>query len=180
MAQEARAQEIGSGFWDWFTAERKKRRLSVRAIELSGGTGTGWLYTRMTRGLPPTYDGSRIIAAAFGVPLDEVLRRAGLLPEGAEQPEIVELGDLARTLSSANLRTLLTVARALARTQEKVAEPVSYRVVGMSRQPWTLADWRAAIGGLTPEQRARLLKELNEEGFGRSEADHPAEDENPS
>ena len=79
-------------FWRWFNEEREKRELSFRAVEKMGGLAHGAIAKRERQELPPTYNICVAIARAFRMPLDEVLRRAGLLPPAPdEDPRLKEL-----------------------------------------------------------------------------------------
>lgn len=79
-------------FWAWFNEEREKRGLSIRAVERRGGVGTATIGGRERQNLPPTYEVCRAISRAFGIPLEEVLRRADLLPPSPDDdPRLKEL-----------------------------------------------------------------------------------------
>ena len=123
-------------FWSWFNEERERRRLSFRAIEtMTGGRPNGKLSKRASAGQPPTLENCRVIAEAFGLPLETVLRRANLLPE-AGRPELQELNANAEKLTTENLAILPAVARALLHDQPGAAgEPVRFRVIGLPELP---------------------------------------------
>jgi hypothetical protein len=155
-------------FWDWVNEERERRRLSFRAIELmTGGQPNGKLNKRAAQGQPPTLDNCRVIAQAFGVPLETVLRHANLLPE-AGRPDLQEMSAIAAALTAENLAVLLAVARALLNTQQPSAVPESgyFRLLGQPRapelheRPYTASDFDRFLLSLSAEERASLVDAL--------------------
>ena len=79
-------------FWRWFNEEREKRGLSFRAVEKLGGLSHGAISQREREELPPTYNICVAISRAFRIPLDDVLRKAGLLPPAPDDdPRLKEL-----------------------------------------------------------------------------------------
>jgi transcriptional regulator with XRE-family HTH domain len=112
-------------FWKWVNTERAKRNLSFRAIERIGEMANGTISTRESELKPPTYKSSEAIAKAFNLPLEKVLREAGLLPSKVNPDEELEvLLHYYDQLDRSDRVRLLEVARAFAeRRVEYEAKP---------------------------------------------------------
>ena len=66
-------------FWKWAEEELEKRKLSWYAVERQSGLSNATISRRARELLPPTYETCRAIAQVFRLPLENVLRYAGLL-----------------------------------------------------------------------------------------------------
>lgn len=101
-------------FWAWINEEREKRDLSFRAIERVNGLANGTISSRENNVRPPTFKGVRAIARAFNLPIELVLRKAGMIPtrdlgEGAET--LLHYYD---QLADDDRRRMLAIGRTLA------------------------------------------------------------------
>jgi hypothetical protein len=166
------AQDV-VGFWKWVNEERERRRLSFRAMQiLAGGQPNGKLNKRAAQGQPPTLDNCQVIAKAFGVPLETVLRRANLLPE-AGRPELEEIYGLVEQLTPENLAVLATVVRGLVNNQREAGpEPGRFRVIGLPElpeRPYSAEDFDQFLQNLTDEERELLADAMGPDG-GEDEA----------
>ncbi len=107
-------------FWRWFNDEREKRGLSFRAVEKLGGLSHGAISQREREELPPTYNICVAIARAFRMPLDEVLRKAGLLPPTPnEDPRLKELIHWFSQLDEEAQEVILDAVRGIAERRAK-------------------------------------------------------------
>lgn len=107
-------------FWKWFHEERDKRGLSINVVEKMGGVSKSSISARARYELPPTYDNCRAIAKAFGIPLEDVLRKAGLLPPRYEDnPSARELLYRFSQLSEEEQEYILLTAEALIERKRK-------------------------------------------------------------
>jgi len=106
-----------AAFWQWVEGERQTRALSWRAIERLGGVSNGKISHRAALSLPPTVQSCRAIAVALQIPLDQLLRRAGILPSLPDTAATQELLVYLELLSPDNRAIVAAVARALAEQQ---------------------------------------------------------------
>jgi len=112
-----------STFWKWFHQEREKRGLSIRKVESLGGVGESAISSRARYELPPTYENCRAIAKAFDLPVEDVLRKAGLLPPRYdEEPTAKRLLHLFSQLSEEEKEYVIKFAKALAEESEEENE----------------------------------------------------------
>jgi len=101
-------------FWRWFNEERGRRNLSLRSIARLAGISHNAISQRESASLPPTYDLCRAIAKAFNMPLEDVLRQAGLLPpKYDENPSARELLWRFMQLSEEEQEFIILTAEAL-------------------------------------------------------------------
>jgi hypothetical protein len=155
-------------FWEWFAEERERRRLSFRAIEkLAGGKPNGKLNKRAAALLPPTLENCKLIAEVFGLPLETVLKRANLVVDETQRPELQELLANAGKLTPENLALVQAVTLALLHDQPGLAPTSShFRVVGLPdgpdlpERPYTVAEFERFLRDLAQEERAALAQAL--------------------
>jgi hypothetical protein len=153
-------------FWEWFAEERERRRLSFRAIEkLAGGKPNGKLNKRAAAHLPPTLENCRLIAEVFGLPLETVLKRANLVVDETQRPELQDLLANAAKLTPENLTMVQTVTHALLHDQPSLApESSHFPVLGLPdaaeqpEWPYTAEEFDRFLPELTHEARAALAQ----------------------
>ncbi len=159
--------EDTTGFWRGFEDERGKRRLSYRRIETASGPPNGRLLKQASALQRPTLENCRAIAEAFGVPLETVLRRAGLLPEAGGERDLAELNEYARALSAQKRGMLLELARMMAFVEASTpGEGQRLRIIGLPELPRPIhsaADVDQFLDELSPEERRLLAQALRRE-----------------
>lgn len=107
-------QEFITDFGAWLTDEMGRRGWSQVVLSSNTGISTGQVSRILSNERNPGADSCTAIATAFGVPPDDVFRRAGLLPPKREpsgrQRAMLAMLD---SLSDSAIETLMDVANAL-------------------------------------------------------------------
>lgn len=78
---------MSEDFIKWLAEELQNRGWSQSEAARRGGISASMINAIMNRQTNPGLDFCKGIARAFGLPLDEVFRRAGILPAVGELPE---------------------------------------------------------------------------------------------
>ncbi len=103
-------------------------------------------------------DTCRAIAQSFGLPLETVMRRAGLLPDEEERTDLASVRELASGLNDANLKTLLAVAQALSDSQARVFDRGYFHVVGFpDLEVSSIEGWQDLLASL-PDSAVHSLR----------------------
>ncbi len=102
-------------FWSWVDKEINVRELSYHRIERQAGLANATISKPARNQTSPSPTVCQAIAVAFGLSIEEVYRRAGLLPplppEVAEEKEAVRI---LRSMSAQQRAYVLTTMRAIA------------------------------------------------------------------
>ena len=107
-------------FWQWAEKELEIQHLNWYRVEQISGLSNAAISKRARELLPPTDTTCRAIAQAFKLPLENVFRRAGLLPPLPIQDDNFEAAlFLFRQLSEEDQEKFLIWLRALVETQAK-------------------------------------------------------------
>lgn len=81
-------------FWGWIDAVRQERGLPWYRVEELGGQGNGVIARRFNDKAEPTLDNMRALSEALNLPIEEVLRQAGVIPDEPEPTGDVTLREL--------------------------------------------------------------------------------------
>lgn len=110
----------------YFTDVRTRKGLSFPEIRRRGGPSIGWLGSLENQTIESIPKPSTLerLAKGLGVPFDDVLRAAGMMPtkgepEGVTDAEFQELMEITRALPPADREELLMLARMKLQRQKK-------------------------------------------------------------
>lgn len=154
----------------WLNAELQARGWSERELARRAGVSHTAINNALTQQYNTRLDTYRGIAKALGMPLDEVLRRAGELPE--RPPSVIEEEPatyIIRELSPETRRAALAMLQGLRQLEEKAADEQDRRATGSPQGPDLSQLFNA------PGSRMAALSE----DFDSQLAQHPRTDELP-
>ena len=138
----------------WLREELDKRGWSIREIARRAGLVHGTV-VGILNGRHPGIETCRGIARALGVPTEEVLRRAGLLPPLPPRDEyIIELEHLARHLNTFDRRAAVDYLRYLHRR-----ETPYYLTAGEDENPLT-GQILSELNDVSDDFRRAVLKTI--------------------
>ncbi len=101
----------GERFWEWAEAELRKRGLTWYGVERQAGLSNAAISKRAREWRVPTFNICRAIAQVFNLPIEMVLRQAGLLPSIPEDDlTLKELNELVGQMSPEGRREVLEYA----------------------------------------------------------------------
>lgn len=110
----------------FFTEVRTRKGLSFPEIRRRGGPSVGWLGSLETQTIESIPKPSTLerLAKGLGVPYEDVLRAAGMMPgegeaEGVSDAEFQELLEITRALPPADREELLMLARMKLQRQQR-------------------------------------------------------------
>lgn len=107
-------------FWQWAEKELEIQHLNWYRVEQTAGLSNAAISKRARELLPPTDTTCRAIAQAFRLPLENVFRRAGLLPSPPTRDDNFEAAlFLFRQLSEEDQEKMLAFIRTLVEIQAK-------------------------------------------------------------
>ena len=113
MIEKGGKMETNS-FWGWVEREMEAHNTNYHRVERKGDLANGTISKRAKNLQKPTLRICRAIAHAFTLPLEDVLRKGGLLPSfpmDEEELSFRELLDVVRELPADVRKELLEYAR---------------------------------------------------------------------
>lgn len=114
-------------FWAWIDQEREKRQMSWFGLERASGLSNGGITKRRDALDEPSFKVCLGLAKGLALPVEEVMRRAGILPKDVlgtigNDPSLKEVLAISRQLSDREKDNLLQYARfLLSRARERDA-----------------------------------------------------------
>jgi transcriptional regulator with XRE-family HTH domain len=95
----------------WLARELKEKRLSQRELARQSAISQTLISQTLSGDVKPSADFCIKVAGTLGEPPEKLLRLAGILPPGTDDPSLQELLEVARNLSSENQQDLLNYAK---------------------------------------------------------------------